>query len=292
MLICAGTFLGGSGTLAGTPAGELDREGWRSPCPTALAGITHGWTSGGAENDSVVYSSCLLLSQRHSQLHDPLLSGGRRGPHQNLGLLYGPSSYQRWWNLWRTLFLRGVPMAHTPGNGLGPTRRESCSFCSLCSHHTHGRKYFLDVYPCQPWPECTAKQVSPLSVHSEWMACLCKKGLKLDLSILPVLQVMCLCDHLVTSVSSQWSKGVLLGVSGSTQKGGGDLWRRFPAVETRGLSMGFRHASWTGRRARCISSIPLGVKGQRPTYLASINAGLLQASVEVGRRQSPQQLPS
>lgn len=85
------TFLGCSGKLAGTPAGELGPEGWHSPCPTVLAGITHGWTSGGAENDSVVYSGCLLLSQRHNQQQDPLLSGGPWGPHQNLGFRYGPS---------------------------------------------------------------------------------------------------------------------------------------------------------------------------------------------------------
>lgn len=114
------------------------------------------------------YPSCLLLSQRHSQRQDPLPSGGRWGPHRSWGLLYGPSSYQRWWNLWRTLFLQGVPVTHTPGHGLGPTRHESCSFRSLCSRPTHGRKYFLDVYPCQPWPKCRAKQVCTLNVHSEW----------------------------------------------------------------------------------------------------------------------------
>lgn len=41
VLIGAGTCLGPSGALAGTPAGELDREGWRSPCPTVLAGSSH-----------------------------------------------------------------------------------------------------------------------------------------------------------------------------------------------------------------------------------------------------------
>lgn len=55
-----------------------------------------------------------------------------------------------------------------------------------------------------------------------------RKELKLDLSTFPVLQMMCLCDHLVISVSSQWSKGVLLGVSGSTQNDGGESLEEFP----------------------------------------------------------------
>lgn len=235
LLVCSGLAARvpeGCSSVQGRSSGSRGRwQGLRRGSWIVKAGVLHAqpsWlgshTIGHLEEQKmspVVYSSCLLLSQRHSQLQDPLLSGDRWGPHQSLGLLYGPSSYQRWRNLWQTLFLRDVLMTHTPGNGLGPTRHESCSFRSLCSRHTHGRKCFLDVYPCQPWPKCRAKQVCTLTVHSEWMACLCKKELKLDLSTFPVLQ-MCLCDHLVISGSSQWSKGVLLGVSGSMQINGGE----------------------------------------------------------------------
>lgn len=131
------TFLGRSGTLAGTPAGELGPEGWHSPCPTVLAGITHGWTSGGTENDSAVYSGCLLLSQQHSQRQDPLLSGGPWGPHQNLGFLYGPSGCQRWWNLWQTLLADPLPpeclMTHTPTSGLGLMRHKGLIIHSVAA---------------------------------------------------------------------------------------------------------------------------------------------------------------
>lgn len=169
------------GDAGGTSAGELDREGWCSPCPTALVGITHAVPLEEQKMNPPVSSVCL-----HSPLEDPHLPGGSWGPRLNLGPHYRPSSYRSWWNLLQTLFLQGVLMTHPTVDWAPRDASPVCFLHPVAAMRMDDDMSWMPIL-LQPWPKRRARMHGCTSnVQSEWMARLCKKELKLDLSTSPV----------------------------------------------------------------------------------------------------------